>query len=92
MKDLPQIVSVETAGAFALNVGFADGASGVWRPTVSAWRGPMAAPLQSPDFFARAFVELGGIAWPNGFDASPEAVRRDIAAAGALSPPIYAAE
>ena len=92
MSDLPQIVSVKSAGAFALDVRFADGASGIWRPDVSAWRGSIGTPLQSAEYFARAFAEQGGVAWPNGFDASPEAVRRDLVAAGALKPPTYAAE
>lgn len=92
MSELPQIVSVTSAGPFALDIRFANGASGIWKPDVGAWRGPMATPLRSADYFARAIVEQGGIAWPNGFDASPEAVWSDLKSAGALRPPTYAAE
>lgn len=84
MSDLPQIIKVESVGAFALHVTFADGASGVWRPEVAHWRGPVAAPLQAAEYFARAFADQGAVAWPNGFDASPEAIRSELAAAGAI--------
>ena len=33
--------------------------------------GPMIEPLRDPAFFARAFIELGAIAWPNGYDIDP---------------------
>lgn len=92
MSVLPQIVKVEHAGDFTLNVTFADGSHGAWRPNVKNWRGPMSEPLRTTEGFKKAFVEAGAITWPNGFDASPEAVWEELKKAGSLVLPNYAAE
>ena len=34
-------------------------------------------PLKEPTFFARVFVELGALTWPNGFDLDPIAEMRN---------------
>ena len=44
----------------------------------------MVRPLKDPVLFARAFVELGALAWPNGFDLDPIALRDRMAATGQL--------
>ena len=92
MKMVPQVVEVASAGPFALFVRFGDGSSGVWRPNVKSWKGSLGRPLQDAEFFAKAFVDMTAIAWPNGYDASPEAVMAEIEAAGELKAPNYAAE
>lgn len=43
-------------------------------------------PLQEPAYFARAFLELGALCWPNGLELSPSAIHRELTDAGVLSP------
>jgi hypothetical protein len=47
--------------------------------------GPDDQAFARPRFFARAFLEFGAPTWPNGFDMSPEWLRRKMLAAGELS-------
>lgn len=81
------VVSVKPLGAFRLRVGFSDSSVGVhdFSPTV-ARDGEMVQPLKDPVFFARVFVELGALAWPNGFDLDPIALHDRMLAAGELTP------
>ena len=79
------VVSVKPMGGFALRVVFSDGSAGVhdFSPT-TARDGEMVRPLKDPAFFARVFVELGALTWPNGFDLDPIALHDRMAAAGEL--------
>lgn len=81
------VVSVKCVGGFRLRVGFSDGSAGVhdFSPTV-ARNGEMVVPLKDPAFFARVFVELGALAWPNGFDLDPIALHDRMLTAGELTP------
>ena len=80
------VVSVKALGDFRLRVGFSDGSVGEhdFSSTV-ARNGEMVQPLKDPAFFARVFVELGALAWPNGFDLDPIALHERMLAAGELS-------
>lgn len=80
------VVSVKPIGGFRLRVAFSDGSAGIhdFSPTV-ARDGEMVRPLKDPAFFARAFVELGALAWPNGFDLDPIALHDRMLAAGELT-------
>jgi len=79
------VASVKPMGGFTLLVAFSDGSSGVhdFSPT-TARDGEMVRPLKGPAFFARVFVELGALAWPNGFDLDPIALHDRMSAAGEL--------
>ena len=79
------VVSVKPLGGFKLRIGFSDGSVGErdFSPTV-ARDGEMVRPLKDPAFFARVFVELGALTWPNGFDLDPIALHDRMAAAGEL--------
>jgi hypothetical protein len=79
------VVSVRPIGGFKLRVGFSDGSAGErdFSSTV-ARDGEMVRPLKDPAFFARVFVELGALTWPNGFDLDPIALHDRMAAAGEL--------
>jgi hypothetical protein len=46
--------------------------------------GPMTAPLRAKAYVARAVLEMGAPTWPNGWDASPEALYADLQSACAL--------
>jgi Protein of unknown function (DUF2442) len=80
------VVSVAPAGGYALRIGFSDGSAGIhdFSSTV-ARTGEMVQPLKDPAFFARVFVELGALTWPNGFDLDPIALHDRMAAAGELT-------
>jgi hypothetical protein len=80
------VVSVKSVGGYRLRVGFSDGSAGVHDFTSTAARdGEMVRPLKDQAFFARVFVALGALAWPNGFDLDPIALHERMAAAGELS-------
>jgi hypothetical protein len=79
------VVSVKPMGDFALRVAFSDGSSGVHDfSSTTARNGEMVRPLKDPAFFARVFVELGALTWPNGFDLDPVALHDHMSAAGEL--------
>ncbi len=46
--------------------------------------GAMVLPLRDPEYFRKFFLELGALAWPNGFDLSPNALYRDLHDRGLL--------
>jgi hypothetical protein len=80
------VVSVKPVGGFQLRVAFSDGSVGVHDFSSTAARsGEMVQPLKDPVFFARVFVELGALTWPNGYDLDPIALHERMAAAGELS-------
>ena len=80
------VVSVKPLGGFRLRVAFSDGSVGVHDFSSTAARdGEMVRPLKDPAFFARVFVELGALTWPNGFDLDPIALHDRMAAAGELT-------
>jgi Protein of unknown function (DUF2442) len=78
------VISVKTMGGYRLVV-FSDGSVGVHGFSATAARdGEMVRPLKDPAFFARVFVELGALTWPNGYDLDPIALHDRMAAAGEL--------
>jgi hypothetical protein len=80
------VASVEPVGGYRLRVAFSDGSVGVHDFSSTAARdGEMVRPLKDPAFFARVFVELGALSWPNGFDLDPIALYDRMLAAGELS-------
>ena len=80
------VASAKPLGGYRLRVAFSDGSVGVHDFSSTAARdGEMARPLKDPAFFARVFVELGALTWPNGFDFDPIALHDRMAAAGELA-------
>ena len=80
-----KLVSIQPAGAAALDLVFSDGSSGRWsakdliaRDTV------LTRPLVDPTYFARVFVEAGALAWPNGLELSAHGLHRRLDEAGLL--------
>ena len=80
-----KLKAVESKGEYRLLLHFSDGTAGVYdfAPFVEAAT-EMTAPLADPAFFARYFIELGALAWPNGFDLSAESLRRKLEEVGGL--------
>lgn len=64
---------------------FSNGATARWSAADYIARDTvMTRPLADPAFFARAFIECGALAWPNGFELSADALYRRLDAAGTL--------
>jgi hypothetical protein len=42
-------------------------------------------PLADDEYFARFFLELGALAWPNGLELAPGAIHRELEAGNLLS-------
>ncbi len=83
-----KLLEVTADGPATLRLAFSDGSSARWsaddliaRDTV------MTRPLADPAFFARAFIEGGQLAWPNGFELSAASLHRRLAEQGALMRP-----
>ncbi len=77
-RALPRVTSVEPLDDFQLRLTFTDGLVCEVDLSGDLW-GPMAAPLQDPDYFRQVRVDpdLGTIAWPNGFDLDPDVLHGD---------------
>jgi hypothetical protein len=85
MIDIVKIVRVEPLGGFRLRLRFSDGMEGERDfSDIVADAGPMVVPLKDPKLFARAFVELGTLTWPNGFDIDSIALHDEMKTSGAL--------
>jgi Protein of unknown function (DUF2442) len=80
-----KLKSIESKGGYRLLLRFSDKTSGVYDFThfVEAAT-EMTAPLSDPQFFSRHFIELGALAWPNGFDLSAESLHRRLQESGGL--------
>jgi Protein of unknown function (DUF2442) len=80
------VVSMKPMGGYVLRVAFSDGSFGVHDFSSTTSRdGEMVRALKAPAFFARVFVELGALTWPNGFDLDPIALHDRMLAAGELN-------
>ncbi len=92
-KPLPKIIRVKPLGGHRLQIAFADGAEGVndlsW---IFDTPGPMNEPLRDPVYFARVFLEVGALVWPNGYDLSPWNIRERMVDNGELRARAVAAE
>jgi len=85
--EMIDVVSVKPLGGYRLRIAFSDGLVGVHDLSSTVARdGEMVRPLKDPAFFARVFVELGALTWPNGFDLDPIALHDRMAEAGELTP------
>ncbi len=78
-----RVVRVSAGPPYALEVTFADGASGKIDLS-SRLFGPVFEPLRDPALFAQARVdEYGAVCWPNGADLAPDALYRTISSTSA---------
>ncbi|MGU3391661.1 DUF2442 domain-containing protein [Sphingomonas sp. M1A8_2b] len=72
-----KLVRVTVEGDDALQLVFSDGAAALWSAADLIARGTvMTRPLADPAYFARAFIESGALAWPNGFELSADSLHR----------------
>lgn len=87
-----KLIAVERKEGTQLLLRFSDGAWGTYdfAPFIKADT-EMTAPLGDPEFFGRCFIELGALAWPNGFDLSAESLYRRLEEQGSLHKSVEAA-
>lgn len=76
---LAKVTKLECLGNFRLRVQFNDGSEGIhdYSGMINE-PGSMLKPLRDESYFARVFLEFGSPTWPNGFDISPEWLRREM--------------
>lgn len=80
-----ELVRVEVAGESELDLTFSDGSTGRWSAETAIARDTvLTRPLKDPAYFARAFVEAGALAWPNGLEFSAHSLHAKLGEAGAL--------
>ena len=81
-----KIVAAEALNNHEIRLRFSDHSGGIidLTPFLSAGT-PMTEPLRDPEFFRRAFLEMGALAWPNGFELSAESLRRRLDEGGGLT-------
>jgi len=85
MIEVVKVLRVEKLGSFRLRLQFSDGTEGVRDfSDVVAEGGTMIEPLKDPKYFARVFLQLGALTWPNGLDLDSIALHDEMKAAGAL--------
>jgi hypothetical protein len=80
-----ELIGIEVAGERALDLSFSDGSRGRWdADAVIARDTALTRPLEDRAYFARAFVEAGALAWPNGLEFSGHALHAKLGEAGKL--------
>jgi Protein of unknown function (DUF2442) len=80
-----KITHLSVAGPSSLDLSFSDGSSARWHgDDIIARDTVMTRPLTDPTYFARAFIEAGALAWPNGLEFSGHSLHRRLDEAGVL--------
>jgi hypothetical protein len=80
-----KLVGLRVVGRDRLSLAFSDGSTGEWSAGELIGRDTvMTRPLTDADYFARAFIEAGALAWPNGLELSATSLHRRLDEAGAL--------
>ncbi len=72
MWNLNDVVEIEYVSDYSYRIVFDDGSNAVVDFSEYLDRGPVFVPLRDLDFFRKARIEGGTIAWPNGADVAPE--------------------
>jgi Protein of unknown function (DUF2442) len=75
---LARVTAVVPLGGWRLRLTFTDGLVREVDLSGDLW-GPMAEPLQDPDYFNQVRVdpEVGTVVWPNGYDLDPDVLHGD---------------
>lgn len=80
-----KLVKIDIAGPDCLTLTFSDGSIARWSAReIIARNTELTHPLADPTYFARAFIESGALAWPNGLELAPWALYRQLDEAGLL--------
>lgn len=85
MIQMIKLIRIQPEGDATLSLAFSDGSSARWSAAeLIARETVMTRPLADPAYFARAFIEAGALAWPNGFELSAHSLHRRLGESGAL--------
>lgn len=80
-----KLIALRIVGKDALDLTFSDGATGRWSAAALIARDTeLTRPLADPAWLARAFIEAGALAWPNGLELSAHSLHRRLDEAGVL--------
>ena len=80
-----ELTRIDLAGERALDLTFSDGSHGRWTADAIIARDTvLTRPLADPAWFARAFIEAGALAWPNGLEFSAHSLHARLDEAGVL--------
>jgi hypothetical protein len=73
-------------GDLRLSLSFSDGSAGIWDAAdlLGSKDTPLTIPLRNPAAFAKAFIDNGALAWPNGLEFAPWTLHAEMKAAGLL--------
>lgn len=83
-----KLVQLKPDSATTLWLTFSDGTTARWSAADLIARDTvMTRPLADPVYFARAFIEGGALAWPNGFELSAPSLHRRLDEQGDLLRP-----
>lgn len=80
-----KLIKIRPEAEATLWLAFSDGSTAHWSAADLIARDTvMTRPLADPAYFARAFIEAGALAWPNGFELSAASLHRRLDESGAL--------
>jgi hypothetical protein len=70
------LLTLNYLGSGQFSVKFSDGSEGVFdlNAYLSNRQGALLFPLREDQYAARAFVEAGAMAWPNGLELAPQRI------------------
>lgn len=78
MWNMNDVVNITYKRDYVFNIEFDDGVAGDVDFHEYIHKGPIFLPLKTKEFFNKAFIEGGTIAWPNGADVAPETLYEKI--------------
>ncbi|CAM5785518.1 DUF2442 domain-containing protein [Ottowia pentelensis] len=65
-----KLLNAKPLASHQLELSFSDGTQGVFNGAayLATRSGPLLEALRDPAYFARCFIEAGGLCWPNGLE------------------------